>query len=70
LNKAVLNSALDDLIKSFEDANSKLDDLVAKAERQIELIFQTGREQNTVRGILRLNGHWVQGSPLPPRAQR
>ena len=32
------------------------------------LIFQTGREQNTVRGILRLNGQWVQGSP--PAAPR
>jgi hypothetical protein len=32
------------------------------------LIFQTGREQNTVLGILRLirrMDHWVQGSPLP-----
>src|SRR5271156_1988257 len=26
-------------------------------------------EQNTVRGILRLNGRWVQGLPLPPAAQ-
>jgi hypothetical protein len=32
LNKAVLDSALDDLIKTFEDANRKLDDLLAKAK--------------------------------------
>ncbi len=33
LNKAVLDSALDDLIKTFEDANRKLDDLLAKAKK-------------------------------------
>jgi hypothetical protein len=32
------------------------------------LIFQADREQKTVRGILRLNGHWVQGSA--PAAHR
>ena len=33
LNKAVLDSALDDLIKTFEDANRKLDDLLTKAKQ-------------------------------------
>jgi len=32
LDKAVLDSALDDLIKTFEDVNKKLDDLLAKAK--------------------------------------
>ena len=32
LSKAVLNSALDELIKTFEEANRKLDDLLAKAK--------------------------------------
>lgn len=32
LNKVVLGSALDDLIKTFTDANKKLDDLLAKAK--------------------------------------
>ena len=32
LNKAVLNSALDELVKNFEDANRKLDNLLSKAK--------------------------------------
>jgi hypothetical protein len=31
LDKAVLDSALDDLIERFKDVNKKLDDLLAKA---------------------------------------
>jgi len=31
LDKAVLDSALDDLIETFKDVNKKLDDLLAKA---------------------------------------
>ena len=33
LNKAVVDSALNELIKTFEDANRKLDDLLAKAKK-------------------------------------
>jgi hypothetical protein len=32
LNKRVLDSALDELIKTFTDANKRLDDLLAKAK--------------------------------------
>ena len=32
LDKAVLDSALDDLIETFKDVNRKLDDLLAKAK--------------------------------------
>jgi hypothetical protein len=32
LDKATLDAALDDLIKTFEDVNRKLDDLLAKAK--------------------------------------
>ena len=32
LNKAVLDSALDDLIETFKDVNKKLDELLAKAK--------------------------------------
>ena len=32
LNKAVVDSALNELIKTFEDANRKLDDLLARAK--------------------------------------
>ena len=32
LNKRVLDGALDELIKTFTDANKKLDDLLAKAK--------------------------------------
>jgi len=32
LEKATLDNALDDLIRTFEDVNKKLDDLIAKAE--------------------------------------
>ena len=32
LNKRALDSALDELIKTFVDANKKLDDLLAKAK--------------------------------------
>ena len=31
-DKATLDAALDDLIKTFEDVNRKLDDLIAKAK--------------------------------------
>jgi hypothetical protein len=33
LDKATLDSALDDLIRTFEDVNRKLDDLLAKAKQ-------------------------------------
>ena len=33
LSKAILDNALDDLIKTFEDANRTLDDLLAKAKQ-------------------------------------
>ncbi|HVC45317.1 MAG TPA: hypothetical protein VND20_10920 [Candidatus Binataceae bacterium] len=33
LDKAVLDSALDDLIETFKDVNKKLDDLLAKAKQ-------------------------------------
>jgi hypothetical protein len=32
LDKAVLDSALDDLIETFKEVNKKLDDLLAKAK--------------------------------------
>ena len=32
LDKGTLDNALDDLIKTFEDVNKKLDDLIAKAK--------------------------------------
>jgi len=32
LDQAKLNSALDDLIKTFEDVNHKLDELIAEAK--------------------------------------
>jgi hypothetical protein len=32
LDKAELNSALDDLIRTFEDSNRKLEELLAKAK--------------------------------------
>jgi len=32
LDQAKLDSALDDLIKTFEDVNRKLDDLIAEAK--------------------------------------
>lgn len=33
LDKATLDSALDDLIRTFQDVNRKLDDLLAKAKQ-------------------------------------
>lgn len=33
LDKAVLDTALDDLIETFKDVNKKLDDLLAKTKK-------------------------------------